>query len=270
MNRDTVLRITSCQAPLMDQTCQAIAHYLGDHLALSVAFVDDIPWPERYRQLDQGEIDVAWICGAPYVRRADQTPGAIELLAAPVWQGTRYGDRPIYFSDIVVRHDSPFHAFADLRGATWVYNEPGSLSGYGAMRYHLAVQGLSIDYFGQVLESGAHQRSVELILAGQADATAVDSTVLSALLLREPELADQLRVIDIIGPNPMPPWVATGRVAPEVRTVLRHLLTTMHEDRAGRAILHAGEIVRFEAVSDGDYDPIRIMLQTSATGPYTG
>lgn len=254
----------------MGETCRALTHYLSDRLTLPALFVDDLAWEERYHQLDNGQIDVAWICGAHYIRRADQTPGAMELLAAPVWQGARYGDRPIYFSDIVVRHDSPVHAFADLRGATWVYNEPGSLSGHGAMRHHLAVQGLPIDYFGQVLESGAHQRSVELILAGQADVTAIDSTVLSALLLREPELADQLRVIDIIGPNPMPPWVATGQVAPEVRRALRHLLTTMHEDRAGRAILHAGEIVRFEAVSDGDYDPVRIMLQTSATGPYTG
>lgn len=263
-SNDRVLRITSCQAPLMDGMGRALTRYLGEHLALPVTFVDDLPWAERYWQLDNGQIDVAWICGAPYVWRADQTPGAIELLAAPVWQGTRYGDRPVYFSDVVVRHDSPFHTFGDLHGAVWVYNEPGSLSGYEAMRYHLAVQGLGRDYFGRVIESGAHQQSLALILAGEADVAAIDSTVLSALLARQPEIADQLRVIDVIGPNPMPPWVVAARVAPEVRTDLRHRLTTIHQDLAGRAILHTGDIVRFESVRDADYDPIRTMLRVAA------
>jgi phosphonate transport system substrate-binding protein len=261
MNIDAALRITSCQAPLMDPTCRAITCYLGERLALPATFVDDIPWPERYRQLDRGEIDIAWICGAPYVRRADQRTDAIELLVAPVWQGERYGDQPVYFSDIIVRRDSPFYTFADLRGAAWAYNEPGSLSGFEAMRYYLAVQGLRFDYFGRVVEAGSHQRALSLILAGEADVAAIDSTVLSTLLARQPEFGGQLRQIDGIGPNPMPPWVVTGRLAPAIRGTLCHLLTTMYQDPAGQTILQTGGLVRFAPVSDRDYDPVRSMLR---------
>jgi phosphonate transport system substrate-binding protein len=264
MNTDLGLRITSCQSPLMDKTCRAITGYLGERLALRTTFVDDIPWPERYQRLDDGEIDVAWICGAPYVRRTDQPAAAIDLLAAPVWQGERYSDRPIYFSDVVVHRDSPCHRFGDLQDATWVYNEPGSLTGYVAMRYHLAVQGLGGDFFGRAVESGAHQQALDLILAGEAAVAAIDSTVLSALVARRPEIEPQLRVIDVIGPSPMPPWVVSPRVAPALHSALRHALTTMHKDPVGQSILYAGGMVRLASVSNSDYDPIRTMLQVVA------
>jgi phosphonate transport system substrate-binding protein len=257
------IKITSCQSPLMDGTCRQIAHFLGDRLGLDVTFEDQIDWPERYQQLDAGEIDMAWICGAPYVRRVARGV-ALELLVAPVWRGERYGGRPVYFSDVIVRNDSAFQSFADLRGATWVYNEPGSLSGFEVMRYHLATLGLGGDFFGRIMASGAHQRSLELVLAGVADVSAIDSTVLTVLLERKPELAGALRIVAEIGPSPMPPWVVAQSVRPELRRAIREALATMHDDPAGQVILRAGGIARLASVCDADYDPIRTMLRLAA------
>jgi phosphonate transport system substrate-binding protein len=259
------MKITSCQSPLMNEHCRAIAHYLSERLGVPVTYIDDIPWQERYEQLDRGQIDVAWICGAPYVRRVDRADVGIELLVAPVWQGERYGDQPVYFSDVVVHGESRFHAFADLRGATWAYNEPGSFSGYEAMRYHLAVQGLAGDFFGKVVESGAHTQSLALILAGEVDVAAIDSTVLEAVLAQQPALASQLRIIDVIGPSPMPPWVASQQLASELRQAVRRVLTGMADDPVGAALLRAGNIARFAPVSDADYDATRRMLRLAAT-----
>jgi phosphonate transport system substrate-binding protein len=247
----------------MDETCRAIAKYVGHHLCLTVDFIDDISWEERYRLLDAGLIDVAWICGAPYVRRIDQAV-PIELLAAPVWQGDRYEDRPVYFSDVVVHGDSPFQTFADLRGAVWAYNEPGSFSGYEAMRYYLAVQGVDGRFFGRAVESGAHQRSLEQLRTCEVDVAAIDSTVLELAVRTQPALRHQLRTIASIGPSPMPPWVVSIGVASQLRAALRHLFTTMANDRTGRAILTNGMIARFAAVQDADYDPTRTMLQFAA------
>lgn len=93
-------------------------------LGLRSEWMGDLPWQEREWLLDKGQIHVGWICGLPYVRKADQARPAVELLAAPVRQGPRYQDRPICFSDVVVDHDSKYAAFADLRGATWAFNDP--------------------------------------------------------------------------------------------------------------------------------------------------
>ncbi len=117
------LTITSCMAPLADAFCATLAHYIGEQLALPTAFIGDIPWQERERRFDAGAIPICWICGLPYVWKADRGHPRIDLLAAPVMQGDRYQDRPVYFSDVVVRRRSRFRTFADLRGATWAYNE---------------------------------------------------------------------------------------------------------------------------------------------------
>lgn len=255
------LRLTSCQAQNTFPISQEIAAYLSQRLGIPVEFVDDIPWQERYQQLDEGQIHAAWICGLPYIRRFDRPDSRIELLAAPVMAGDRYQERPFYYSDVVVHRDSPFQTFADLRGATWSYNEPGSQSGYNITRYHLAALGETAGFFGQVIESGGHQNSLHLILAGEIDASAIDSTFLEWELAHQPHIADQIRIIATLGPSPIPPWVILTAVPRAIRHPLRQLLLKMHEDADGRAILALGQLARFTAVTDQDYDPIRYMAK---------
>ena len=58
---------------------------------------------------------VAFICGWAYAQRHDRPERSVDLLCAPVMAAPRYEDRPIYFTDVVVRHDHPGQSFADLR-----------------------------------------------------------------------------------------------------------------------------------------------------------
>ncbi len=258
------LRLTSCQAPNAEPACREIAVYLAQKTGLAIDFIDDIPWQEReHRLLEEGSIDIGWICGLPYVGHADRPAPQVELLVAPVMAGQRYGAQPVYFSDVVVRHDSPFQRFADLRGAAWAYNEPASHSGSNVVRYHLAELRESAGFFGRVIESGAHQRSLQLILAGEIDAAAIDSTVLETELGQHPQLASQLRVIDTLGPSPIPPWVVQKGLSPRLKQVLRTAWLNLHTNPQGQAILARAHIARFVKVSDPDYDPIRRMAQTA-------
>ncbi|MBI4788679.1 MAG: PhnD/SsuA/transferrin family substrate-binding protein [Chloroflexi bacterium] len=248
-------------APNMDATVHAITRYLGDQLGLRAAFLEGLPWQERERLFDDGQMDVCWICGLPYVWKADRENSLVELLAAPVMQASRYQDRPIYFSDVVVRRDGPFQAFADLRGASWAYNERGSHSGYNVVRYHLATLAENSAYFGKVVESGAHQTSLGMILDRQVDASAIDSTVLELELERQPGIQAEIRIIGTLGPSPMPPWLVSKAVPEPRRAKLRRTLLNMHHDAQGRAILATARIARFAAVTDRDYDAIREMAR---------
>jgi phosphonate transport system substrate-binding protein len=258
------LKITSCQAENADMTCRSIATYLGKKLGLPTEFIADIPWQERERLFDLGKIQINWICGLPYVWKADQVDPQIELLAAPVMQAVRYQGQSVYFSDVVVHRDSPFQRFADLQGASWAYNEPQSHSGYNITCYQLAKQELTSAYFGKIVEAGAHQLALRLVSSRQIDASAIDSTVLELELQRYPELADQVRVIDTWGPSPIPPWLILKSVPHQLRQRVRQLFLTMHQDPEGQAILAAGQLARFAPVEDRDYDPIRQMAQIAA------
>ena len=143
----------------------------------------------------ESEADLAFLCGLPYVELTLDREPPVEPLAAPVLQGDRYGGRPIYFSDVIVRRDSPFHSFADLRGRSWSYNERQSQSGYGVVRYWLAQLGETNGYFSRVVEAGWHEQSIRLVCAGEVDASAIDSQVLAVACRDHPELAADLRAI---------------------------------------------------------------------------
>jgi len=255
----TVIHFTSCQAPNADGHIRAVVEYLGRRLGIETRFPMQLAWQERQRRLDQGEIQIGWICGWPYIRRADQPDSPVRLLAAPVMQGARYHDRPIYYSDVVVRSDSRVHTFASLRGATFAYNEPHSHSGYNIVRYTLAVRNLDWSFFGKVVESGAHQESLRRILAGEVDASVIDSTVLETELAEDPALAGQIRVLESLGPSPIPPWVVHAGLDEGARSAVRDALVEMHSDMEGRQILAAGRMLRFARVEDLDYNPIRQM-----------
>ncbi|MEX1248833.1 MAG: PhnD/SsuA/transferrin family substrate-binding protein [Anaerolineales bacterium] len=256
-----VLRFTSCQAPNADVQFGRVVDYVGHRLGIEPEFVSDHDWEQREAGLFAGDFQVGWICGLPYVRQADSSNPSVAVLAAPLMAGARYAGEPVYFSDVVVRHDREFRTFNDLRGRTWAYNEPHSHSGYNLTRYMLAAKGLNGDYFGRRVEAGSHENALRLLLSGKIDATALDSTVLETELSASPQLADQLRILEAWGPSPIPPWVVHVSVPLALRTRLHQALTQMHMEPEGKAMLESAGQSRFVAVIDRQYDPIREMYR---------
>jgi phosphonate transport system substrate-binding protein len=261
MNAKQTFTFTTIQAPIQDFIIEDLARYLALRLGIPSQFVIEVSWQERERRIDSGEIDVAWICGLPYVIKADRGEPDIELLAAPVMAGERYQDQPIYYSDVIVRTERHFQSFIDLCGTTWAYNEPGSQSGYNITRYHLAKIDAPDPFFDRVIEAGSHEHCIQLILDGDADAAAIDSTVLDLAREQEGHIHDHLRIVATLGPSPIPPLIISKYVNPELREAIRALILEMHEDPDGCQILERGKIRRFQHVRDADYDPIRIMAQ---------
>jgi phosphonate transport system substrate-binding protein len=195
----------------------------------------------------------------PYVQLARQQPAPVEPVAAPVLEGERYQGRPIYFSDVVVHRDSPYHRFVDLRGASWAYNDPDSHSGCNITRFTLMQMGETQGFFGRVVESGYHQSSIRLVAAREIDASAIDSQVLAVELRDHPELATQLRVIDSLGPSTIQPVVVSVALPAELKTGIRDVLLSLHTDTSVRDLLARGFVERFVGIDDAAYDDIRAM-----------
>jgi phosphonate transport system substrate-binding protein len=212
----------------------------------------------------QGDLDAAFTCGLPYVWQSAREPSPVRLLAAPVLPGARYAGRPVYFADVVVGRASEFHSLADLRGARFAFNQDASFSGYVLPRYHLLTLNETLGFFGAALRTGSHAASLDWVEDGRADCAAIDSVVLEMELRQRPERATAFRVVESIGPAPMPPVIAASRLPQEEHTRLAAALLAMHTHPAGQDILGQGGVLRFAAVSDADYDPIRHMLQALA------
>lgn len=243
-------------APNMLPVYRFMMKHLGDKLGCEI----ELTVVSDYNEVFQA--DLAFICGLPYVLytcpRLSVSP--IEALVAPVLQGERFQNRPIYFSDVIVHRDSPFHCFADLRGCSWAYNEPQSQSGYGITRYWLAKMGETNGYFGKVVETGFHQNAIRKVRNREVDASAINVQVLAVELRQHPQLAEQLRVIASLGPSTIQPLAAASHLSKALKQDIQTIFAEIHRDPAGRTVLDRGFIDHFVSVSDPDYDDIRAML----------
>jgi phosphonate transport system substrate-binding protein len=224
-----------------------ITDRIGERLGIGTRLVVGT----SFGQLINGELDLAFLCGLPYVRLAK----LVEPLAAPVLAGDRYRAQPVYFSDVLVAKDSRFQSFADLRGASWSFNDSDSHSGYLVTLARLLDLGQTDQFFGRVVRAGWHQVSIELVAAGRVDASAVDSHVLAVELRNRPELQNRLRVIDSLGPSPIQPVVARRVLDRQLRRDLRSALVELPIEQ-----FTEGLVERLVPISDGAYDPIRNML----------
>jgi phosphonate transport system substrate-binding protein len=240
-------------APNMTSVYADVAARVGRTLGVPVQLIEGRGW----EQLRDGSVDVAFLCGLPYVRLCAEQPGVLRPLAAPVLDEARYQDRPVYFSDVIVRRDSPFRSFGDLRGRSWAYNEPGSFSGCLLVRHHLLQMGETEAFFGRLTFSGRHQDSIRHVVNGEVDASAVDSHVLGVERLRNPDLATEIRVIATLGPSTVPLVAATAVVPEAVQARIATALCELGREPGCRDVLAGGLIRRFVPIGDRAYDDVR-------------
>ena len=189
------------------------------------------------------------------------------FLAAPVLDEPRYGGQPVYFSDVIVRRDSPCRSFAELRGRSWAHNVEDSYSGCFVTRYELHRMGESESFFGRVTFSGGHQESIRRVVAGEVEASAIDSHVLGVERVRDPGLAGQVRVVAVFGPSAIPPVVATANLPDDLGARVAAALAALGDDPASRAQLAPGMIRRYVPIADGAYDEMRRMLDAVERRP---
>jgi phosphonate transport system substrate-binding protein len=235
-----------------------LADRIGDRLGRPVELIVG----DSFDQFEQGEADLGVICGLPYVWLADRHPSPVEPLAAPVLSGARYGGRPVYYSDVIVRHDSPITRLEELRGRSWAYNEPASHSGHTVTLYSLVRMGARPGFFSRVVEAGFHQRAIRLVRTGAVDAAAIDSQVLAIELRDHPQLAAGFRVVGAFGPSTIQPVVAASRLPDQLKDEVRELLVELGDDPSARPTLDHGFIDQFSRIDDAAYDDIRAMLAT--------
>jgi phosphonate transport system substrate-binding protein len=201
---------------------------------------------DDWRELATGSVDVAFVCSPPLIWLGR----AVEAIAAPVLSDRRYEDRPLYSSEVVVAADCALRSLTDLRGARWAYNEPSSWSGYWTTLTRVG----DWSYFGEAVAAGSHQRALRMVASGEVDGSAIDAHVLAVELRGCPELADQVRVIETLGPAPIQPVVVRADLDPEVKRELRARLLALRGEPLAQHF-----VTRF--VPPPDYSPIAEALR---------
>lgn len=243
---------------------EEIGDYIEKKTGLKVEFVSGLSYATINAMIESGAAQMAFVCGYPYILSHDgkENPPT-KLLAAPVNAMPQYKGEPKYYSYIIVRKDSPITKFEDLKGKTWVYNDDISNSGYNMPRAKLVSMGETKGFFGKIVKSGAHEESIRMVGAGEADASAVDSLVLDYALAEKEPYASEVKIIETLGPAGVPPVVYSSKLDEKKAQKIKQALLGMKGDPEGKAILDKAHLLEFVHVEENNYDDIRAMANSA-------
>ncbi len=238
----TALRIGLTPVFLDDQAgfLERWRNYLQSHLSRPIEFVQRGSYREIVDLLRNAKLDVAWLCGYPYVRGRQ----FMHLLAVP-----EYLRSPTYRSYLIVPAvDLATKSILDLRGKIFAFSDPDSNSGYLYPNHRLiSLQENPQSFFGRSFFTWAHRKVVDAVAARVAHGGAVDGYVWDTLARFHPELTDLTRVVERSPEFGFPPFVARSSLPHEQEVTARRVLLDMNKDTEGRELLKMLNLTGFVA-----------------------
>ena len=239
--------------------------YIGKNSGYSVRLIQRKTYDEVNELFPKGEIDLAFICTGPYA--ASREKFGFEALATPQVRG-----QPFYQSYLIVPKDSPFQSLEDLKGRVFAFTDPDSNTGAMVPRFWLANMGETPEsFFSKTIFTYSHDNSILAVAKGLVDGAAVDGHQWEYFERFSPAYTSRTRVIRKSQPFGSPPLVASARLRGDVRSNIRELILSMHNDPEGKRILEKLLIDRFVAPREEWYEPAREMiagLPNPAKGPH--
>lgn len=252
--RIAVAAVLSPQGTL--ESYQPLLRYMSEQLNRPIELIQRRTYQEVNALIEQGEVDVAFVCTGAYV--AGSRDFGMELLAAPQVNG-----ETVYYSYLIVPASSSAQDLTDLRGATFAFTDPMSMTGYYYPSYLVHQLGDKPQtFFGRTFFTYSHDKAISAVARGVADGAAVDSLVYDAAILQDPDLALQTRIIHRSDPFGIPPVVVNPDTRPQIKAELQSLLLNLANTPDGLAALQMLGFERFVTIQDSDYDTVRRVMSS--------
>lgn len=231
-----------------------LLNLLQERLNRPVELVQKRTYMEINDLLEQGEVDLAFVCTSAYIAGHDKF--GMELLAAPMVKG-----ETVYYSLLIVPTDSSANTMADLQGKVFAFTDPISLSGRMYPTYLVQQLGYTPEtFFSRVFYTYSHDQAIQAVANGVADGAAVDSLVYQFAIRRDASIEEKVRVIHQSPPFGIPPVVINPLLRPQLKADLRDMLLGVHLDPRGKAALQAIGIDQFVLLDDSAYNDVRTLL----------
>lgn len=225
--------------------------YIGQKLHLKINFVEKRTYREVNSSLKNGNIDVAFVCGGPYVMGHDEF--GLELLTAPVVNG-----KPLYYSYVIVGKDSKINDLHGLKGKTFAFVDPISNTGKLIPTYMLYELGETPQsFFKEYSYTYGHDRSIKAVAQGIVNGAAVDSLIWDYMDKNGSIYTQKTSIIKVSEPYGIPPVVVRPGLDEGLKAKIKDILLNMHNNEEGKEILKGMFIDRFIEIDDSSYDTIR-------------
>lgn len=228
--------------------------YLEKKLNRPVELIQRRTYLEVNDLIEHGEVDIAFVCTSAYIQGHDLF--GMELLVAP-----QVGGETTYNSYLIVPVSSNAQSMKDLRGKVFAFTDPISLSGRVYPTYVLQQLGFTPEeFFARTFYTYSHDEAIRAVASGVADGAAVDSLVYEYAIVRDPSLAEKVKVIHSSPDFGIPPVVVSPFTRPQVKADLQSLLLEMADDPTSSEALASIGVERFIVIDDSAYDSVRALM----------
>ncbi len=177
------------------------------------------------------QIDLAWLSGFSYCQTYSDSNGGVEPLVAAQEPDGSMG----YIGVIVVKTDSPYKTYEDLKGKVVARTDPLSGSGYLIPTAAFRAMGKPVDEYFKSPLSGGHPQGVLGVLKGTYDGaftwTSKNDNIgnLRQMMNKGLLKREQIRVIWESPPLPSPPVVIRKDLPLEMRVDLLKLFVRLKD-----------------------------------------
>ena len=178
-----------------------------------------------------GQIHIAWLSGFSYCQTHMDSKGGVEPLVAAQEPDGSMG----YNAVIVVKEDSPYKTFEDLKGKVVARTDPLSGSGYLIPTAAFRQMGKPVDEYYQSPLSGGHPQAVLGVLRGTYDGaftwTSKNDNIgnLRQMMNKGLLKREQIRIVWTSAQLPSPPVVIRKDLPLEMRVDLEKLFIRLKD-----------------------------------------
>ena len=178
-----------------------------------------------------GQIHLAWLSGFTYCQTHMDSKGGVEPLVAAQEPDGSMG----YWSVIVVKTESPYKTFEDLKGKIVARTDPLSGSGYLIPTAAFRQMGKPVDEYYKSPLAGGHPQAVLGVLKGTYDGaftwTSKNDNIGNLRMMMNKGLLkrEQIRVVWTSAPLPSPPVVIRKDLPLEMRWDLEKLFVRLKD-----------------------------------------
>ena len=208
-------------------------------------------YDEVIENVGKQQADIGYVGAFGYVE-ARQKYG-VRLIARTYGKNKRES----YFSMIITRNDSGLESLRDLKGRSFVFNDPKSTSGFLFPLVGLRKAGIKIDDFSEVRHVTRHANSLLAVYNRHVDAGAISSTAKDKVDID----FGKLRVLWKSGPIYRGPWIASKDLPDEQFRQIQQALLKISRHKDAATIFKDLGTKGFIKGVDEDYDNIREVRQ---------
>ncbi len=229
-------------------TYKDLVDYVAERMGIKTSMVLRPSYSDVRVLLEENKVDLAFVCTGTYIMCSREA--TVEVLAVPEFKNDLK-----YQCLFIVRKDSAINKIEDLRGKSFAFTDPESNTGCIVPTWAVRQHDVEPEtYFGDIIYTGSHDRSIHAVADGVTDGAGVDSLVFYSLMKTYPEMKNRLRVIWESKAFGAPPIVMPKGLADGVKEKLRDIFLSMSSDSRGQKILDGLGIRCFRKPEADEYD----------------